>query len=167
MGTHRHKTAKIEVARRWYIDGMPIEEIARKMGHTDSTIYNWKRRDAEAGFVWEEMRIESEVSPQKFSERQRLFLSSLFDDYLNGRNEIKSIEKLDDRLTMLERYATSYYKLVHGAKQNQPQIEVGHIITKIISTIVTIADESGNETIKEWLLENLDTIKLRAVREVG
>lgn len=66
--------AKYDLARRLYMDKVPMKEIAQRVGTTPQTLSSWKRRGA-----WQEHRTAELLSPRRLYRKLLTQLDSLIE----------------------------------------------------------------------------------------
>lgn len=66
--------AKYDLARRLYMDKVPMKEIAKRVGTTPQTLSSWKRRGA-----WQEHRTAELLSPRRLYRKLLTQLDSLIE----------------------------------------------------------------------------------------
>ena len=66
--------AKYDLARRLYMDKVPMKEIANRVGTTPQTLSSWKRRGA-----WQEHRTAELLSPRRLYRKLLTQLDSLIE----------------------------------------------------------------------------------------
>ena len=66
--------AKYDLARRLYMDKVPMKEIAKRVGTTPQTLSAWKRRGA-----WQEHRTAELLSPRRLYRKLLTQLDSLIE----------------------------------------------------------------------------------------
>ena len=66
--------AKYDLARRLYMDKIPMKEIAKRVGTTPQTLSAWKRRGA-----WQEHRTAELLSPRRLYRKLLTQLDSLIE----------------------------------------------------------------------------------------
>lgn len=66
--------AKYDLARRLYMDKVPMKEIAKRVGTTPQTLSSWKRRG-----VWQEHRTAELLSPRRLYRKLLTQLDSLIE----------------------------------------------------------------------------------------
>ncbi|WP_457571299.1 DUF1804 family protein [Desulfovulcanus sp.] len=151
---------KNEVARELYKNGSSVREIAQRLSVTERTVYRWKGLDDKKGISWERLKLEQSIDDQTFKQKQRSFLVSMFNAFERDAPRLDDIEP-DERLAILDKYTNLYYKLMNAAKRAEPEVAMTEIITRTVQVIADLAVEKGQTEFVQFLLEELEEIKMR------
>ncbi len=150
--------------RRLYAQGGTIKEIAAALGLKEKTVRACKKKDKEKKDTdapacdWDLLRVEHRLSDEEIQENQRVFLSSLFACFQEERQSLKSIEDPGTRLALLERYATSYYRLTAAAKHSEPTAEISGLVVKIMETLSGLAIQEGQEHVARFFIDHMEDV---------
>ena len=159
--THR-TNARVDAARKLYIDGMPPSEIALKIGISEASIWRYRWQDRKNGLDWDKMRLSQQISEDAFAEKHKQFLFALFELF---EEEMKKIRELPikERAELLDTYSSSYQRIVNSAKRYEPEIVLTDLIFKTVESIGEIAKSQQKINILSWLMENLAEIQEKTI----
>ena len=155
----KDREEKRKQMRRLYAKGKTIREIAATFGLKEKTVQAYKKKDKDAfARDWDLLRVEHRLSDEEIRENQRIFLSSLFACFQEERQSLKSIEDPGTRLALLERYATSYYRLTAAAKHSEPTAEISGLVVKIMETLSGLAIQEGQEHVARFFIDHMEDV---------
>ena len=124
--TKKESEMKRELAKLYYMQGLPQKEIAQRVDVSETTISAWCRKEN-----WEEMRAAKTVSRQEVVAKMLRKVSERLDDENWTPDELAkisaSIEKLDKKTNVrIQRLAPDTHEVrcgtVAGACKNHDQI---------------------------------------------
>ena len=96
-----------EDARRLFVHGTSIADIAGALGKSEQTVYRWKAGDKECGIIWEDLRGEAR---QKSPVAALAILVEMRETLLHAGTEEQSIGGLADALWKIQRVIDSVRK---------------------------------------------------------
>ncbi len=155
-----------ELARELYSQGMPLIEVAERVGRTRQTVYKWKKQDAARGLDWDRLRLENTITDDQFRKRQQAFLVEMFTAFEKDREKLSEIDDPEKRLELIDRYANVFYKLMNAAKRAEPEIAVSEVVTKTVRIIGDLASRSDRADVLQFLLDHLEDVKEAVLREL-
>lgn len=92
---------KYDHARRLYFDGVPLKEIAQRLGITPQTLTHWKQRGA-----WEERRTAEQLSPKTLYRKLLTQLNQILDEG-DPKGSADAIAKICKQIKELQRDTTA------------------------------------------------------------
>lgn len=155
------------MARNMYVAGASVDEIALRTGVNRATIYRWHAADRAKGCDWDRYRLQQVMDKEELEIRHRNFLNQIFACFETDMPEISQTSDAKARLEWLDRYTNAYYKLMNAAKREMPQIGIAEIAGRTLDVLCTLASESGNKAVLQWIVDHLDDIKHRVAKEVS
>lgn len=155
------KKSKAKEAKRLYINGHSVSDIARVLHITRGTVYNYKKKDLQRGVDWDELALAKlrDIESVKMSEKQ--FISTLIKSFEERLEEIQALDA-PSALKIIKEYTSAYYKLKNPQKEDCKSA-VTESVSKTIYAISQIALEDDNKAVIEFLSSKSDEIVERVL----
>ena len=135
-----------------YKQNISLKEIAAILGVSRQTVSNWKKKEK-----WDELLLSEQVIDAEVKEKE--FLLELIKEWDGALIELKESD-LANKLTLLEKYTKSYYKLKNVSK-NSPytqKIQKEKVVFSTIQKLAEIAIKEKNEKVAEFFKKHADKI---------
>ena len=135
-----------------YKQNIPLKEIATILGVSRQTVSNWKKKEK-----WDELLLSEQSIDAEAKEKE--FLLELIKEWDGALIELKESD-LANKLTLLEKYTKSYYKL-KNINKNSPytqKIQKEKIVFSTIQKLAEIAIKEKNEKVAEFFKKHADKI---------
>lgn len=162
------KQAEKMAARKLYVAGASPDEIALRMGVDRATIYRWMASDKKKkGIDWDKLRLQEWMDKEAMEVRHRNFLNQIFACFETDLPEIAACSDAKSRLEWLDRYSSAYYKLMNAAKREMPKVGIAEIAGRTLEVLVSLAGETGQKQVLQWVQDHLDEIKAKVEAEVA
>ena len=135
-----------------YKQNISLKEIALILGVSRQTISNWKKKEK-----WDELLLSEQAIDAETKEKE--FLLELIKEWDKALIELKESD-LANKLSLLEKYTKSYYKLKNVSK-NSPytqKLKKEKIVFSTIQKLAEIAIKEKNEKVAEFFKKHADKI---------
>lgn len=146
-----------ELIKRHYIDGMSVDTICSALNISRASLYYHKKKDAKNNILWEELKYLKSMDERNIQDKEKQFLNLLINAYDTVFDDIKKIQSPEKKISLLTKYATTYYKLKNPNSENK-NIFLGKGASSAIYEISNIAVKTDNKEVIEFLSTNYDLI---------
>lgn len=165
-GKTSSKARQRALMRKMYVAGKSVQEIAVYFQiDVRSVYYNRKVDFDERGLDWDVLRLETTTSETEFRETNKRFLTRMFELFEDEQRRLAEVSDAAERLTLLERYASCYTKLVRAGKSTEPLGEIQEVVTRTVKLLSELAMTAGRPDIVEWLVGAMEEIEIAVRKE--
>ncbi len=144
-------------AKKLFLEGKGVSYIATALSISRATVYAYKKADFELGIDWDELAYASAIDPEGTRLNEKEFLATLIREFEKALKELDTLEDHAQKLTLLNEYAKSYYRLKAPMK-NDCKSAVLEATSKTIYTISQLALEADAKETLTFLAQNSDKI---------
>jgi len=141
---------KATLAKKMYVEGKNVSEIATALGIARATVYNYKKKDVERGVDWDDLAFSKAIDPSGVRLNEKEFLTTLIHNFEKALKGLDAIEDPEKKLRLLNEYARSYYKLKAPLK-NDCKSAIIDALTKAVFSLSQLALEEDNKPVLEFL----------------
>ncbi len=135
-----------------YKQNISLKEIATILGVSRQTVSNWKKKEK-----WDELLLSEQSIDADAKEKE--FLLELIKEWDKALIELKESD-LANKLTLLEKYTKSYYKLknINSSSKLTIKLKKEDIAKKVLLKLSNLAIEKKEKQIAEFLSKFADEI---------
>lgn len=151
------KQTKKPQCKKLFLEGKTISYISTALGISRATIYAYKKEDYEAGIDWDELSYANAIDPGGTKLNEKEFLTALIRQFEEALKELDKLEDPSEKLSLLNDYAKSYYRLKAPLK-NDCKSAVLEAASKTIYAISQLALEADDKATLTFLSQNADKI---------
>lgn len=151
---------KHEQAKRLYIEGRSITDIATSLNVSRTAIYSYKKNDFNKGANWDELRFIKATDATDAQRNEEDFLALLIFNFEQALQKLNDNEPAD-QVAILSKYATMYYKLKQ--QKDNPKINKTSIVKSVLHSISDIALAKEDHAVIAFLSSNADHIIKAAI----
>ena len=135
-----------------YKQNFSLKEIAAILGVSRQTISNWKKKEK-----WDELLLSEQVIDANSKEKE--FLLELIKEWDKALTELRQSD-LANKLTLLEKYTKTYYKLknINANSKHTIKLKKEEIVKNTLLKISSLALKTQNKSLAEFLSKYADEI---------
>ncbi len=134
-----------------------IEDICTSLGITRANFYYHKNADKKKGIDWDELKLLNAYDKAPTIENEKVFLSTLINEFEKALEEFKD-KTAENKLSKLERFAASYYRLKMPRPESKQKINKAELLKEFLMKVAQVAIDKGRSDIVDFLAKNEDEL---------
>jgi len=140
-----------------FIKGVPVATICTSLNIAKATFYYHKNKDKAKNISWDDKRYINTKNMINLENDEEDFINTLSYEFKKAITQIKELEDPVEKIEILSKYVSAYYKLKIPAK-NDCKAKFVEIATKVIYGLSRLALSQDNEKVVQFLSKNTENI---------
>ncbi len=145
-----------------YLSGKNITDIASICNVSRATVYRYKNRDLSEGIDWDTLALNQQRDETNIKQSEEQFILTLIQSFDEAFEDLKKLDS-KKRLEILDRYASTYYRLKAPLQSDSKAISL-KAVTKALNYIADLAKKSKNASVQNFLADNTDEILSKVLK---